>query len=184
MINMTHELLEAYLDGEMTPDQKLEVDALLAQDAAWRETFRRMEHQRAVCRTAMASYTPTPTAAGVLARRMLEHCYEMEFAPVGRIAEKGNTAIRWVKRASVLAACLVIGVGCFLAGRGSIAAPAVRYAVEIQTPGGETVSQTFSSYEQAQRFYHTYQLSKQSVPTNNGNGPVRETMAMASQGVF
>ena len=69
-----------------------------------------------------------------------------------------------------------------LAGRGSADSPAVRYAVEIQTPGGETVSQTFSSYEQAQRFYRSYQLSKQAQSTNSGNA--RETMAMASQGVF
>ncbi len=156
---------------------------MLAQDDQGRAALDRLVHQQRLSRAAMAGYAPTPTEAAVLARRVLEHCYEMEFAPAGHIEPSSDLSIlRWLKRASIVAACLVIGVGCFLAGRGSAASPAVRYAVEIQTPGGETVSQTFSSYEQAQRFYRSYQLSKQARSTNGGNA--RETMAMATQGVF
>ena len=183
MKKLTNELLEAYLDGELSPEQKADVDSLLAHDAQGRAALDRLVHQQRLCRAAMAGYAPTPTEAAALAHRALEYCHEMEFAPAGYIERDSDLSItRWLKRASMVAACLVIGVGCFLAGRGSAASPAVRYAVEIQTPGGETVSQTFSSYEQAQRFYRSYQLSKQAQSTNAGNA--RETMAMATQGVF
>ncbi len=183
MKKLTNELLEAYLDGELSPAQKSDIEMVLAQNPEDRAALDRLIDQQTLCRAAMASYAPTPTEATVLARRAIEHCYEMEFAPAWNI-ERGNdhSILRWLKRAAVVAACLVIGVGCFLAGRGSAASPAVRYAVEIQTPGGETVSQTFSSYEQAQRFYRSYQLSKQAQSPHSGNA--RETMAMATQGVF
>lgn len=183
MKKLTNELLEAYLDGELSSAQKANIESMLTQDAEGRAELDRLIHQQSLCRAAMTGYAPSPMEAAALARRAMELCYEMEFAPVGKIQRDSDISIlRWIKRASVAAACLVIGAGCFLAGRGSIASPAVRYAVEIQTPGGETVSQTFSSYEQAQRFYRSYQLSKQSQSTNGGN--VRETMAMATQGVF
>ncbi len=185
MNELTNELLEAYVDGELTPARRAEIDAIVAGDADSRRRLDNLLRQQQLCRDALAGYTPTTAEAAVLARRAIEHCYEMELAPVARIdANDDYAALRWIKRAAMVAACLLIGTVCFLAGRGSISTPAapVRYAVEIQTPSGETVSQTFSSYEQAQRFYRNYQLSKQGQAVKTGNA--RETMAMASQGIF
>ena len=180
MREINQNFLEQYLDGELDSTESRILEEQLAGDAALAARVAALRSQRALRREAMETYQPTESEASALAKKMMEQFHLMEYAPLERL-HAHEPALRWLKRSAVIAACLLIGVGSFLAGRQNArSGPIAGYTVHIQMPGGETISQTFRSYQQARRFVQIYQVDQQaSAPTATPS-----TASFNTQGVF
>ncbi len=179
---MSDQLLEEYLDGELTGDELQQVEALAAADSAVAARLTALRRMRQHRRAALDTYRPSAAESAALARLALERSYIAEYAP---LATLGGQSRRWLKWAAGIAACLLISVGSFLAGNrmgSATGAEALRtgYTVKIESPDGQTLSQTFATYRQAQRFVQTYQVDQATGGSVSMNPPA----AQAASGVF
>ena len=177
MREMDDAFLEEYLDGELTGEEIRLVEQRIATDAAWAARLANLRRLRTLRQAVYKTYRPSEAQAAALARVTLEQSYARQYAPLATI----GAPQLWLKRATMIAACLLISVGSFLVGnRMRNAAPAAQtigYTVNIQLPDGQKLTQTFASYQQAERFVQTYQA-------DSGSVTVSPPPVQASAGVF
>jgi anti-sigma factor RsiW len=184
--------LELYLDGELPAADGAALENRLAGDAQLAEALGHLKQARALRLAALQTYVPDAVEAHRLAENALAFCQERQYAPVGRIMQ--STAGRlWIKRIGMAAACLLIAASSYWAGRGSMAqsvqslsAPAassiIGYTVQISTPSGQVVSQTFATYQQAKQFAQTYTANEQAVSSQSTAAP--QVASASNTGVF
>lgn len=184
--------LELYLDGELPEAEKSALEQRLSADQALAQALAHLKQARALRTTALQTYMPDAAQSHRLALQALNYCRENQYSPIGRILESNSAGV-WFKRAGMVAACLLLAVGSFLAGRGS-AAPAaqsasarasssiVGYTVQISTPSGQVVSQRFATYQQAKAFAQTYTADEQAVSNQSVAAP--QVASASNTGVF
>ena len=90
------ELLSAYLDGEVTPSERKQVEALLASDAAFQRQYRQMQniHQALPQITVPSSQSAQALSAGVFAK----------------LDRNRNRKLAWIGGGTAIAATLVAAV--------------------------------------------------------------------------
>ncbi len=184
--------LELYLDGELPAADRAAVEQRLAGDAQLTEALSHLKQARALRAAALQSYMPDAAESHRLAENALAFCHENQYAPVGRILQS-TTGGMWIKRIGMAAACLLIAASSYWAGRGSVvpsapsnSAPAassiIGYTVQISTPNGQVVSQTFATYQQAKQFAQTYTANEQAVSSQTTATP--QVASASNTGVF
>jgi hypothetical protein len=184
--------LELYLDGELPETEKNTLEQRLKSDARLAEALTRMQQAYTLRTAAWKTYMPDSDETHRLANDALAYCHEHQYSPLGRIMEVSAVSV-WIKRAGLAAACLLIAAGSYWAGRSSVAsgtsqatAPAtssiIGYTVQISTPSGQVVSQTFATYQQAREFAQAYTADEQAVSSQSTATP--QLASAASTGVF
>ncbi|MGC9258510.1 MAG: hypothetical protein ACP5I8_00320 [Phycisphaerae bacterium] len=184
--------LELYLDGELPTAEKNALEQCLRSDTQLAQMLTRLQQARALRAEALQTYMPDADEAHRLAVEALAYCRENQYSPIGRIME-ANAAHVWSKRVGLAAACLLIAAGSYWAGRGSVVPEAPRatvpasssiigYTVQISTPSGQIVSQTFATYQQAKEFAQTYTADQRAVSSQSTATP--QVASAASTGVF
>jgi len=160
---LRRDILEQYLDGELTAGQMTQVEATLSGDAAGARLLAHLRQERLLRSAALQSYTPSTQDAGALARTMLDSLAQHEHAPLAKI---GRT--RWVRWMSAAAAALLLMAGSFYAGR-STAVPTVDTRVATvwevigQGDDGRMTTHVFSSLAEAEKFFKDTQAQTEQV---------------------
>jgi anti-sigma factor RsiW len=184
--------LELYLDGELPEAEKSALEQRLAADETLAQALAHLKQARALRMAALQTYMPDAIESHRLAQQALTFCRENQYSPIGRILESSLTGV-WFKRMGMAAACLLIAAGSYWAGRGSVvpatqraSAPAsssiIGYTVQISTPSGQVVSQTFATYQQAKAFAQTYTADEQAVSNQSTATP--QVASASNTGVF
>jgi hypothetical protein len=173
-------LIEEFLDGELTTAQNDALRQRLAQEPALAKTLESARQQRELRRAALEFYRPTDVEAEVLARATLEHCYETELSPLGKI-DRHYILLRWTRRIAAVAACLIIAMGGFWLGRNTQQNPINGYKVIVQTDAGQ-VEKTFATLDQAKTYADSYQASEPStVETSSGGDENQNQLSMTGE---
>jgi anti-sigma factor RsiW len=110
------EVLEQYLDGELSAEQHARVEQLLAGSSDAGPMLARIRSARAARAEALAGYLPTAAEARAQSEAFL--ALAREDAPAGRIGPW-----TWARRLTAVAAAAALVIGAFAAGR-MTAAPA------------------------------------------------------------
>lgn len=156
---MLMQKMDDYLDGALSAPDRLEVDALVARDAAAARTLAAAKAQRALRSAAYESYAPTAAESASLAGHILDACHN---APVGRIELS-------YRRYAGIAAAVLIMAGTFFAGRFTAPTQIVNvpgptnivYNV-VYTENGATMVSEFNTKEERNSFVS--ELDTRGVP--------------------
>lgn len=159
-MKMTRQLLEEYLDGELTPEQKIPVEEALQTDLLAATLLRHLRAERAARTAIYASYEPTESEAQEMAASLLSYCQN---APRGIISR-----YRWSWKAARIAASIVLTAGAFVVGQYSINQHVVIQKVVInkvdqantsplisvlyKDANGNTASKDFTTFAEAEKF--------------------------------
>ncbi len=170
--------LELYLDGELSTQERAELEQQLAEDTQLAEALAHLKQARSLRRAALQTYMPDATEARRLAANAIAFCHEHQYSPLQRIFTSYSSSV-WSRRIGLAAACVLIAVSSYWAGRGSVlpatqtatASSIVGYTVKISTPSGQIVSQTFATYQQAKDFAQTYTADEQAVSNQSTTAP-------------
>lgn len=173
--------LELYLDGELPAKDRAELEQRLAVDTQLSEALAHLKQARALRLAALRTYMPDAAEARRLAKNAIAFCHEHQYSPLERIFQSHTSGV-WIKRMGMAAACVLIAVSSYWAGRGSVTsatqtamAPAassiIGYTVKISTPSGQVVSQTFATYQQAKDFAQTYTADERAVSNQSAAAP-------------
>ncbi len=182
------EVLQEYLDGELSAQSRAQVEAQVAGDPELSALLHKLRQEQAGRRQVWESYLPTEQEAHHLAADCLAQLHDQAYAPL-KVSFAAPGTLRALRRVALAAACLLIGVGGYVAGRTSAGATATtaanagqptQYVVRIEMPGGESVSQTFTHYAAAQKFARGY-LADHAATAQNGT---QQVAALQPQGVF
>ncbi len=185
---MDIKVLQEYLDGELSGQARAQVEAQVAGDPTLAALVNKLRQQRDMRRQVWESYLPAEEEAHHLATDCLAQLREQAYAPL-KVSFASSGVGRELRRAALAAACLLIGVGGYVAGRASSGAAATtasnasrstQYVVRIEMPGGESVSQTFTDYAAAQKFARGY-LADHGSTAQSGT---QQVAALQPQGVF
>ncbi len=159
----TRQLLDEYLDNELSPAQRAEIEALLRQNPNASALAEKMKRERALRLAALAAFNPATDDAEAAAVRMIGSMQDAANSPVARIGPSV-----WLKRFGTIAAGLIILAGAFTVGR--ITAPETVRTFEIThvidrtthlvtyTADGEHKTQSFASATEAQEFVEQLEL--------------------------
>jgi anti-sigma factor RsiW len=184
--------LDLYLDGELPDAEKAVLEERLVSDLTLAQALAHLKQARVLRLAALQTYVPDAAESHRMAEQAMAFCRENQYSPIGRILESNASTI-WLKRLGMAAACLLIAVGSYWAGRGSVSstsraalAPAsssiIGYTVQISTPSGQVVSQTFATYQQAKAFAQTYTADEQAVSNQSTAAP--QVASASNTGVF
>lgn len=171
-------LIDSILDGEVTPEQQREIDRLSG-DPVFAARLAREKSLRELRRLAWQMDVPTQIEADRQTAATL--------AAMHAAAGAGPVKIIKFLRVSAAAAVLVLtAVGGFLVGRAKPMTPApatptpiVGYTVDITMQNGTRVSQTFTTFQQAEKFVQTYRLEQKLAPRRS-----TPKVQVASEGIF
>ena len=181
------ETLHEYLDGELSAQARAQVEAQIASDPALAALVHQLQQEQSLRRQVWESYLPTKREANQMATDCLAQLHDQANAPL-KVSFALPGTLRQLRRLALAAACLLIGVGGYVAGRTSAgtattapnAGRSTQYVVRIEMPGGESVSQTFTDYAAAQKFARSY-VADHAATTQNGT---QQVVALQPQGVF
>jgi anti-sigma factor RsiW len=119
-------MLDDYLDENLQPGQRAELERQLAADPALARLLATMKQERALRAAAYASFEPSRNEASTLAASMMNAIAGHQ--PAGYV---GTPRSPWLKRALATAAAIAIVAGSFAVGR--VTAPATPIAPTGQT---------------------------------------------------
>ncbi len=176
------ETLHEYLDGELSAQARAQVEAQIARDPALAALVHQLQQEQSLRRQVWESYIPADREAHQMAADCLAQLHDQTYAPL-KVSFASSGTLRQLRRLALAAACLLIGVGGYVAGRASSASNASRstqYVVRIEMPSGESVSQTFTDYAAAQKFARSF-VTDHAATTQNGT---QQIAALQPQGVF
>ncbi|NNM89009.1 MAG: hypothetical protein HKL95_10885 [Phycisphaerae bacterium] len=180
-------VLQEYLDGELSAQARAQVEAQVALDPTLAALVDKLRKEQELRRQVWESYLPAEHEAHHLATDCLAQLRAQAYAPL-KVSFATAGVGRELRRAALAAACLLIGVGGYVAGRASSraattaanASRSTQYVVRIEMPGGESVSQTFTDYAAAQKFARGY-LADHGSTAQSGT---QQVAALQPQGVF
>jgi hypothetical protein len=162
------ELLEAYLDGELSAQEAAEVRMRLAGDLHLSAELETLRAERAVRQSVFETYEPTELEAAAVVARVERQVMRR------RGWDRLNRGLRW---ASAAAACIIVGFFVGSLGRDGGGTPVVNdqlpqrpirinndhqspsqpYFVRITDETGRVVAvQQFATYEQARAFVEDF----------------------------
>lgn len=184
--------LELYLDGELPASDNTALEGRLAAEPELAQALAHLKNARELRMAALQTYQPDATETRILADSAIAFCRDNRYSPLARIfhADSGSP---WIQRLGLAAACLLIAMSSYWAGRSSVgtnakfAAPSsassiIGYTVQISTPGGQVVSQTFTTYQQAREFAQTYTADEHVA--NSPSATTSQVASAADTGMF
>ena len=151
------QILESYLDGALPAHEAQDVCRRLADDAAYGAAFERLRGERATRQAAWRSFEPDPASAAGFARRAAGEAVRQD-----RLAR----ASRFARRATAVAACLVVAFAGGWVARGRMTSadhvagispagitPAGTFQVALTDEHGTIIAvQRFSDPQKAREF--------------------------------
>ena len=167
MIESDYMLIEEFLDGQLSKEQREALEQRLTQDAVLANALASARRQRQLRQAAVELYRPTDIEASVLTRTTMERCYKDEFAPLAKL-DRRYLVLRWTRRITAVAACLFLAAGSYWLGYNSQKNPVNGYQVIINTDAGQTVRQ-FSTLDEAKQYANTYQTTQMVTDQTNGD---------------
>ncbi len=174
-----NEWINLALDGELTADQQRELDQRLAEDAAFAARFTHEKAMRNLRELAWRLDMPSDDEAQRQSALVLSAMHGAGTVAPTRI-------IKFLRISAAAAVLALTAVGGFLAGRAKPMAPAavtstpiVGYTVDITLHDGTRVSQTFTTFQQAEKFVRAYRLEQKLAPRKS-----TPKVQVASEGIF
>ena len=174
------ELIHAMLDGNATAQQQHEIDQLAGR-SEFAALLAREKSLRELRKLAWQLDIPSEDEA----RRETEDL----IAAMHTSSDANASQVRIIKFLRVSAAAAVLALtaaGGYLVGRAKPMAPAhatktpiVGYTVDITMQNGTRVSQTFTTFQQAEKFVQAYRLEQKLSPSRS-----TPKVQVASEGVF
>jgi|GEM_PF-6083784 anti-sigma factor RsiW len=173
------EMISLAIDGELTLEQQRQVDQRLADDPEFAARYAHAEAMRKLRQLAWQMDMPSDVEAQRHSAVVLAAMHEAGNAHTVKIIK--------LLRISAAAAVLVLtAVGGFMVGRAKPMAPAsatsapiVGYTVDITLNDGTRVSQTFTTFQQAEKFVRAYRLEQKLAPRQSA-----PKVQVASEGIF
>lgn len=167
------------LDGELTADQQRDLDQRLAQDPDFAARF---AHEKAMRNLRALAWRLDMPSEDEARRQSVLVLSAMHGA--GTVAP--TRFIKFLRISAAAAVLALTAVGGFLAGRAKPMAPAavtstpiVGYTVDITLSDGTRVSQTFTTFQQAEKFVRAYRLEQKLAPRKS-----TPKVQVASEGIF
>lgn len=182
------EILQEYLDGELSAQARAEVESQVAADPNLAACLNQLRQDQSLRRQVWETYTPTQQQSSQMAANCIAELRDQAYAPL-KVSFATPQTLQALRRMALVAACLLIGLGGYVAGRTSAgpaattaptAGQSTQYVVRIEMPGGESVSQTFTDYAAAQKFARSYLLDHAASVQN----ATEQVAALPHQGVF
>ena len=169
-------LINAILDGDVSAQERAEIDRLAA-DPRFAALLAREKSLRELRRLAWQLDVPSEEEA--------RHRTELTLSALHGASGSNQARIIKFLRVSAAAAVLALtAAGGFLVGRAKPMAPAtstpiVGYTVDITMQNGTRVSQTFTTFQQAEKFVRAYRLEQKLAPSRS-----TPKVQVASEGIF
>lgn len=174
-----NELITLSLDGELTADEQHELDRRLAENPSWAARLGHDKALRNLRKLAWQLDMPSDDQTQRQTESVLDAMHEATAVGTVRMVR----LLRITAAAAVLA---LTAVGGFMVGRAKPMAPAmvtstpiVGYTVDITMRNGSRVSQTFTTFQQAEKFVRAYRLEQKLAPPES-----TPKVQVASEGIF
>lgn len=171
-------LIHSMLDGDVSAQEQQEIDRLAA-DPRFAALLARETSLRELRKLAWQLNVPSEEEA--------RHRTELTLSAMRNASTAGQVRIIKFLRVSAAAAVLALtAAGGFLVGRAkpmaqtpAAATPIVGYTVDITMQNGTRVSQTFTTFQQAEKFVQAYRLEQKLAPSRS-----TPKVQVASEGIF